>query len=237
MATVTGLTAAQMAIISAASVVSGTVDEDGHLQLTTAGSDTIDAGSVIGPTGATGADGTDGTDGVDGTTLDLVALTTANPTTGDWSNSSHKITSVANGASAQDAVTKSQLDTKANLSGATFTGYTAPAVHTLSIVSNQAAVDASTGTDQRLTLTGTTTELMNPSNAVDGMGLLVWVKQDATGGRLLTYDTKYKFTTGLPSPTLSAGANAEDLLGFIYNASLNSGAGQWVFVAFLPGVA
>jgi hypothetical protein len=223
-----------MAEIADASVVSGEVNGDGHLILTTSGGDTSDAGAVVGPTGATGADGTDGTDG---TTIDLSALTTANPTTAAWSNNTKKITDVADGTSANDVVNKEQLDTKANLSGATFTGSTAPAVHALSITSNQAAVDMSTGNDQRLTLTGTTTELMNPSNAVDGMSMLLWVKQDATGGRLLTYDTKYKFTASLTSPTLSTGANAIDLLGFIYNASLNSGAGQWVFAAFLAGIA
>ena len=55
MATVTGLTAARMLAIEAASVVSGAVDGSGHLQLETEGGSTIDAGNVIGPAGPTGA--------------------------------------------------------------------------------------------------------------------------------------------------------------------------------------
>lgn len=55
MATVTGLTAARMLAIEAASVVDGAVDMAGHLQLETFGGSIIDAGSVIGPAGPTGA--------------------------------------------------------------------------------------------------------------------------------------------------------------------------------------
>jgi microcystin-dependent protein len=54
MATITGLTAAEMNSIA---IVSGSV-VGGHLILTTKDGGTIDAGSVIGPTGATGPNGT-----------------------------------------------------------------------------------------------------------------------------------------------------------------------------------
>lgn len=54
MATVTALTAARMAAIEAASVVGGTVNGSGHLILTKHDASTIDAGSVIGPTGVPG---------------------------------------------------------------------------------------------------------------------------------------------------------------------------------------
>ncbi len=47
MATVTGLTADRMLAIEAASVVSGEIDDDGHLILTTHGGDEIDAGSAL----------------------------------------------------------------------------------------------------------------------------------------------------------------------------------------------
>lgn len=47
MATVTGLTAARMLAIEAASIVSGEIDESGHLILTTYGGIEIDAGYVI----------------------------------------------------------------------------------------------------------------------------------------------------------------------------------------------
>lgn len=57
MATVTGLTAARMLAIEAASIVDGAVDLSGDLILTTQGGADINAGSVVGPTGA-GLNGT-----------------------------------------------------------------------------------------------------------------------------------------------------------------------------------
>lgn len=54
MATVTGLTAARMIAIEASSVVGGVVNGGGHLILTKHDASTIDAGSVIGPTGSPG---------------------------------------------------------------------------------------------------------------------------------------------------------------------------------------
>lgn len=51
---VTGLTAARMEAIEAASVVDGHVDGSGHLILEKFDASTIDAGNVIGPTGAPG---------------------------------------------------------------------------------------------------------------------------------------------------------------------------------------
>lgn len=63
MAIVTGLTAAKMQEFADASVVSGAVDVDGHLQLTTQGGDLVDAGDVIGPKGDKGDTGADGATG------------------------------------------------------------------------------------------------------------------------------------------------------------------------------
>lgn len=57
MTIVTGLTAARMLDIEAKSVVDGDVNGSGHLILTKHDGSTIDAGSVIGPTGATGPTG------------------------------------------------------------------------------------------------------------------------------------------------------------------------------------
>jgi microcystin-dependent protein len=63
MSTVTGKTSAAMDAIAEASVTSGSVDGSGHLQLTTNGGSTIDAGDVTGPAGPTGAMGPAGSTG------------------------------------------------------------------------------------------------------------------------------------------------------------------------------
>lgn len=63
MGTVTGLTAAEMAQFVDNSITSGAVDDNGHLQLTTHGGDTVDAGLVVGPAGGAGPPGPPGSSG------------------------------------------------------------------------------------------------------------------------------------------------------------------------------
>lgn len=67
---------------------------------------------------------------------------------------------------------------------------------------------------QAATLTlGGNRALANPTNIAAGGSYVLAVKQDATGGRALTYGTAYKWVGGL-APVLSAAANATDLLFF-----------------------
>jgi len=113
--------------------------------------------------------------------------------------------------------------------GATFTGYVAPAVVTLTDAAS-IAVNAALGNDFRVTIAGNRT-LANPSSPVDGQRIIFQITQDATGSRTLSYGNAYTFSTGLPQPTLSTTANMTDLLGFIYNAALS----QWLLVAFVNG--
>lgn len=221
MATVTGKTAAAMDAIADASVTTGTVNGSGHLILTTHGGTNIDAGAVVGPTGATGPAG------ADGTTLSVDAIAVANPTTADWSNSSHKITNLANGSSAQDACTFGQAAQK---SGTTFTGWIAPAVVALTF-GTTVNVNAAQGNDFRLTLTASTANIANPTNPVDGQRIDFQIKQDATGSRVLAgWGTAYSFGTD-GAPTLSTGANKLDLVGFIYNATL----AKWICAGWKLG--
>lgn len=78
-------------------------------------------------------------------------------------------------------------------------------------------VDASFSNNFRVTLGGNRT-LANPSNLVDGQILNFRFKQDATGGRLLGFDTKYKFAGGT-APTASTAANARDFMSCIYDGA------------------
>jgi len=70
-----------------------------------------------------------------------------------------------------------------------------------------------------LTLAGNYT-LSNPTDVpASGIGTYVLiVKQDATGGRTLSFSSKYKFSDG-NAPTLSSAANAVDVLTFVYESS------------------
>lgn len=223
MATVTGYTATAMDAIADGTVVDGTVNGSGDLILTTHGGDTINAGHVVGATGATGDTG------AAGDALDLAAITTDNPTTAAWSNNGKKIQGVAAGATTGDVMTYEQGVKKA---GDTLTGYIAPKVVTLTF-GTSIAVDASQGNQFRITLTASTGTLANPTNPVDGQGIVVNVKQDGTGSRTMAFGTAYSFSTSLPSPTLSTAANAKDRLSFIYDAN----SSKWDFVGFLSGFA
>jgi predicted membrane protein len=130
-----------------------------------------------------------------------------------------------------------QLETVfAALAGATFTGWTAPAVVTLADAST-VSINAAAGNDFRLLTTsgvGSTRQLGTPSNPVDGQRIDVMVTQPSSGGPCaLTYGSGYLFSSSLAQPTLSTTAGYTDLLGFIYNAAL----AKWLFVAFLAGFA
>ena len=70
----------------------------------------------------------------------------------------------------------------------------------------------------------------NPGNIVAGAVYILIVKQDATGGRTLSFpfgtsnagDTGYRFagaTSASEAPTLSTGANKIDILTFVATTS------------------
>ncbi len=95
------------------------------------------------------------------------------------------------------------------------------------------AVNAALGEHFNVTLAGNRT-LGNPTNApAAGLTqmLVIRVKQDATGSRTLAYDTKYRFSTDIPSPTLTTTASKQDVLTFKYDAD----ADKWDLVAIVKG--
>lgn len=68
-----------------------------------------------------------------------------------------------------------------------------------------------------LTATGNFT-LANPTNAVAGTTYLIFIKQDATGGRTITWGSNFKF--GLNSVnTISTGANKTDIISIVAQSS------------------
>jgi hypothetical protein len=77
--------------------------------------------------------------------------------------------------------------------------------------------DLSAGGFAVITLGGDRT-INNPTNPVDGSRATLRIIQDATGTRLLSWDTDYHFPGGIP-PTLSASANAIDIILFCCDGS------------------
>lgn len=73
--------------------------------------------------------------------------------------------------------------------------------------------DASSNQVAKVTLAGNRT-LDNPTNLIDGATYVLRVIQDATGSRTLAYGSAYDFPGGT-APTLTAAANAVDVLTFL----------------------
>ncbi len=67
-----------------------------------------------------------------------------------------------------------------------------------------------------------------PSNLKDGATYILTVKQDATGGRTLAYNSIFKFAGGT-APTLSADANTVDVLTFVSDGTNMYGVMQGDF--------
>lgn len=69
------------------------------------------------------------------------------------------------------------------------------------------------------TLTATASFTMaNPTGAFDGKMFIYKIKQDATGSRVITWDTKFRGSTDVALPVLTTTAAYVDYVGFVYDA-------------------
>jgi hypothetical protein len=82
-------------------------------------------------------------------------------------------------------------------------------------------IDASLGSDFFVTLGGNRT-MDAPSNNSNLKTIRIWITQDGTGSRTITWNGIFRFSTGLPSPTLTTTANFTDLVEFIYNPTYST---------------
>ena len=108
------------------------------------------------------------------------------------------------------------LATKATLSGNVYGG--AQSV-TPSTLTDGATVtpNAALSNNFRWVIGGNRT-LANPTNPSDGQVINIKIKQDATGGRTITWGSAYKFPNGA-APALSSAANAVDVLTGWYDGA------------------
>ena len=79
------------------------------------------------------------------------------------------------------------------------------------------AVNFSDGQNFSLTLAGNRT-LENPTNCVAGQSGSIFVIQDGTGSRTLSYAANWKFSAGT-APTLTTTASAVDRIDYIVQTS------------------
>lgn len=85
---------------------------------------------------------------------------------------------------------------------------------TVLIDSPTIAWDLSSNQVAQITLGGNRT-LANPTGGKDGGVYVLFVSQDSTGGRSLSYGSNYRWSNGNISPTLTAVANRTDILTFL----------------------
>ena len=90
--------------------------------------------------------------------------------------------------------------------------------------------DASLGNTFSVTLGGNRT-LGNPTNPTADQKCLWKLKQDGTGSRTITLDTKFRLGTDMPPIVLSTAANKIDYLGAMYNAADD----KWDVIGFIKG--
>ena len=80
-------------------------------------------------------------------------------------------------------------------------------------------LDFATANNFQLTLANTgSCELSNPTNLTAGQSGSIFIVQDATGSRLLTFGTYYDFAGGT-APTLSTAADAVDRIDLVVRSS------------------
>lgn len=85
----------------------------------------------------------------------------------------------------------------------------------IATLTDGATITPDFGANQNFTVTleGNRT-LANPTNIVAGQTGSIFVVQDATGGRTLSFGSYFKFPAGT-APTLSSAANAVDRIDYI----------------------
>ncbi len=92
------------------------------------------------------------------------------------------------------------------------------------------ATDASLSSIFKVTLGGNRT-LGNPTNPTAGQKVVWRFKQDGTGSRTITLDTKFRLGTDLTAITLTTTASKTDYMGAIYNSDDD----KWDVVALVKG--
>ena len=80
------------------------------------------------------------------------------------------------------------------------------------------AVDATLGHEFSCTIAGNRT-IANPTGAYDGQKMLFRIRQDATGGRTLAFDTKFRLGADVTNVTINTGANKTSYYSVIYDAA------------------
>jgi len=81
------------------------------------------------------------------------------------------------------------------------------------------ATNSDNGDVFTVTLGGSRTMSSPTGTPTDGQQIMYRLTQDATGSRTITWGAAFRFSTDIPSPTLTTVANKTDYIGFQYNSA------------------
>lgn len=81
--------------------------------------------------------------------------------------------------------------------------------------------DASLGINFYVTIGGNR-NMSAPTNPSDWKIIRYYITQDNTGSRTITWDSAFRFSVGIPSPTLTTTADYSDYIEFIYNPTYST---------------
>jgi hypothetical protein len=84
------------------------------------------------------------------------------------------------------------------------------------------ATNSDNGDIFTVTIAGNRTMSSPTGTPTDGQQIMYRISQDATGGRTMTWNTIFHFSTDVPTPTLSTTASKTDYVGFQYNVANTS---------------
>ena len=106
-----------------------------------------------------------------------------------------------------------------------------PKIQTLSAISGNVATVANTGNFFKLDMADNYT-LTNPTSPTDGQKI-IWQFTQTVGNKTITLGNKFSICTEVGSVTLSTTIGKVDLMGAIYNLSID----KWMVVAFSSGLS
>lgn len=155
----------------------------------------------------------------------------------------NKILKALNGAWAWAAafVASAGITDASTVGKAILTAANAAAVRTEAVAAKQETVQALTSSatitidaslgDYFTLVAAHTFTLANPTNPTNGKRIMLRVKQDGTGSRVMTLGTAFRLGTDILAVVLSTAIDKVDYLGFVYDST----DAKWDVVAFVKG--
>jgi len=147
--------------------------------------------------------------------VDSITTSTKTVTVDDLTENGLTSSSIGSTVQAYDA------DTAKTDAAQTYTAAQRGAISPISVGASDTTkiLDFATANNFQLTLANTgSCELSNPSNLTAGQSGSIFIVQDATGSRILTYGPQLDFAGGSP-PILSTAADAVDRIDYVVRSA------------------